>query len=126
MSDPQPPAPKLRCAPCLALLLLGVVVLLVASTRIALVTQKVFSGAGMEHCCSIEGVPFNYLGVFVMLCGLAAGFLVAAALYVRDWLLRREFERKYGVKVPASIGERARSGGSDGGPSLHGVDAHDV
>lgn len=90
-----------------------------------MIVEKVFTGAGMEHCCTIEGVPFNYLGIFVLLCGVAAVLLIALAFQVRDWLLRRDFERKYGVKVPASTAESPSYSGSSYGPSLHGYDHHD-
>ena len=117
--------PKSRCTPCLAVLLGGVVILGVAFDWLVLVVQKVFSGAAMEHCCTIEGVPFNFLAVFVLLCGIAAAILFAVALQLRDWRIRRDFERKYGVKVPASHGSSSSFSGSDSGPSLHGVDCGD-
>lgn len=79
----------------------------------------------MEHCCSVEGVPFNYLGVFILLCGVATVVLLAVALQIRDWLLRRDFERKYGVKVPLEASGPPASSGPDYGPSLHGVECHD-
>jgi uncharacterized protein (DUF58 family) len=101
------------------------VVPIVAFGWVVMVVQKVFGGAGAEHCCTIEGVPFNYLAVFVLLCGLAAALLFAVFLQVRDWRVRRDFERKYGVKVPASNGGSARPASSDSGPSLHGVEYSD-
>lgn len=124
MSNPRS-ALKPRCAPCVATLLVGLVLLVVLFGRVATVIDKVFGGAGMEHCCTIEGVPFNYLAVFVMLCGVAAALLFALVFHIRDWLLRRDFERKYGVKVPASSGEAVSSSGPDYGPSLHGYRHHD-
>lgn len=124
MSHPRSAAPKPKCAPCLATLFIGLVLLVVLFGRVATVVEKVFSGAGMEHCCTIEGVPFNYLAIFVLLCGAAAALFFALALHVRDWMLRRDFERKYGVKLPASTGEPVRSNGPDFGPSMHGYD-HD-
>jgi hypothetical protein len=119
------PPPKPKCWPCLGALLLALVVLALAFGWVAKVAQKVFSGAGMEHCCSIEGVPFNYLGVFVLLCGVATVVVLAAVFRVRDWLLRRDFERKYGVKAPASAEHSPPFGGSDSGPSFHGIDYSD-
>jgi hypothetical protein len=126
MNHPQhTTAPKPKCTPCLVTLAVGVVLLVVLSGRVATVIEKVFSGAGLEHCCTIEGVPFNYLGLFVLLCGIAAALIFALGLHVRDWLLRRDFERKYGVKLPAQTSEPARSGGPDYGPSMHGYQHHD-
>lgn len=125
MSDQNYPPPKPRCTPCLATLLVGLFVLIVAFGWGLMVIQKVFGGAGMEHCCTIEGVPFNYLAVFVFMCGLAAALLFAAVLQVRDWRVRRDFYRKYGVKVPASDGGSAHFSGSESGPSLHGVEYGD-
>ena len=125
MSNLQPTAPKRSCTPCLAFLLFGLVVLVIAFGWVVMVFQKVFGGAGMEHCCTIEGVPFNYLAMFVLLCGLAVALLLALSLQVRDWLLRRDFERKYGVKLPASTSEPASLSAPDYGPSLHGVDVRD-
>lgn len=125
MSHPHSTAPKPKCAPCLATLAVGLVLLVVLFGHVATVVEKVFSGATKEHCCTIEGVPFNYLGIFILLCGVAAALVFAVVLYVRDWLLRRDFERKYGVKLPASTNEPVRSGGSDFGPSMHGYQHHD-
>lgn len=75
---------KKKCTPCLGALLVGLLLLVVASGWVVMVVQKVYGGAGMEYCCSIEGVPFNYLAVFVLLCGIAAALLIAVALQVRD------------------------------------------
>lgn len=71
--------------------------------------DKVLTGAGMEHCCRIAGVPFNYFGALALFCGLALVGGAVLILRVREWRLRRSFERKYGVKLPASDSE---SGGS--------------
>lgn len=95
------------------------------SGRVVVVIEKVLTGAGIEYCCTIAGVPFNYLGLFVLLCGVASVLLLALAFHVRDWLLRRVFERKYGGKVPASTNKSPSYSGSDYGPSLHGYDHHE-
>ena len=125
MSRSESAPPKTRCAPCLGMLMVGLLLLVVASVWMAMVVQKVFGGAGMEYCCSIEGVPFNYLAVFVLLCGVAAALLFAVVLQVREWRIRRDFERKYGVKAPASDRGSSSSSSSDSGPSLHGVESGD-
>ncbi len=125
MNQPQQSAPKTKCTPCWGFLLLGLAFILVVSGRVVVVVEKVLTGAGMEHCCTIEGVPFNYLGIFALLCGVLAVLLLALAFQFRDWLLRRDFERKYGVKVPASTGKSPSYSGSDYGPSLHGYEHHD-
>jgi hypothetical protein len=125
MSHPHAIAPKPKCTPCVGFLLLGLVLLVVVSGWILKVVEKVVSGSGMEHCCSIEGIPFSYLAIFVLLCGVTAAFLVVLVLQIRNWLLRRDFERKYGVKVSTSTGEPARYSSSDYGPSLHGYEHHD-
>jgi hypothetical protein len=119
-------SPKPRCTSCAAFLLLGFVLLVVLSGRVALVVEKVISGAGMEHCCSIEGVPFNYLAIFSLLCGVAVALLIASGLQLHNWLVRRDFERKFGVKVPAMTRDKSSvNGGSDYSPSMHGYDHHD-
>lgn len=125
MIEPQSAAPKPRCAPCLLILLVGVVLVVALYGRLETVVKKVFSGAGMKHCCTIEGVPFNFMAVFVLLCGVAAALLFAFFLQVRDWQLRRDFERKYGVKLPSSSRKSASSSDPDYGPSLHGYEHHD-
>ena len=125
LSRPELPPTKTRCTPCLGVLLVGLLLLAVAAGRVVLVVQKVFGGAGMEHCCTIEGVPFNYLAVFVLMCGVAAAVLLALVLQVRDWRVRRDFERKYGVRIPTSDGRTPRFRRADSGPSLHGVDCGD-
>jgi hypothetical protein len=125
MTEPQSAAAKPRCAPCLAILLVGVVLAVALYGRVETVVKKVFSGAGMEHCCTIEGVPFNFVAVFVLLCGVAAALLIALFLQVRDLQLRRDFERKYGVKLPSSSPKPASSTDAGNGPSLHGYEHHD-
>lgn len=125
MSHPHLTAPKPKYALCLVTLFAGLALLFVLFGRVVTVVEKVFTGAGMEHCCSIEGVPFNYLAVFVLLCGVAAVLVLAFMLHVRDWLLRRDFKRKYGVKLPASSREAVASSGPDNGPSFHGYRHHD-
>jgi hypothetical protein len=125
MSESLSAPPKPRCTACIATLLIGLLVSVFTVGWVVMVIQKVFGGAAMEHCCTIEGVPFNYLAVFVFMCGLAVALLFAVVLQFRDCRIRRAFERKYGVKVPASGGSAAPLGGSDSGPSLHGVEYSD-
>jgi hypothetical protein len=79
----------------------------------------------MEHCCTIEGLPFSYLAVFILFCAGAVTLVVVLGIQIRDWFSRRDLERKYGVKVAASRDRMARSSGSDSGPSLHGYEHHD-
>lgn len=125
MNESRPVPRKDGCKPCLVLLL-GLLVLAAAGfSWVVMVVQKVLSGAGMEYCCSVEGVAFNYLAVFVSLCGVLFALLFVGVLRVRDWLLRRDFERRYGVKVPKSRPDSAGCGGSGSGRSLQGVDAGD-
>jgi hypothetical protein len=107
------------------MLLVGVVLVVVLYGRVETVVRKVVSGAGMEHCCTIEGVPFNYVAIFVLLCAVATALLFAFILQLRDWKLRRDFERKYGVKLPSSSGKSTSSNDPDYGPSLHGYEHHD-
>lgn len=51
MSNLQPSAPKQKCTPCLAVLLVGLVVLVVVFGWVVMVVEKVFGGAGVEHYC---------------------------------------------------------------------------
>lgn len=117
--------PNRRCTLCLSALLIGLLLLAVTSRRVVIIVQKVFDGEGTEYCCSIAGVPFSYLAAFVLLCGVAAGLLFAAALQARDWRIRRDFERKYGVKLPASDRSSSSPNSADSGPSLHGLESGD-
>lgn len=126
MSPPGPPPPERKCAACLAALLVGVLLLAVFSNRVATVIRKVSSGAGMDYCCTIEGVPFNYIALFVLLCGIAVALLLGLLLQVREWRSRRDFEHKYGVKLPASKSDFSSSAGGNPGPSLHGVEFDDA
>lgn len=66
------------------------------------VVQKVFSGAGLEYCCSIDGVEFNNIAAFVLLCGIAVGLLVVGILQMRHRLIVRNFEARYGVRLNPS------------------------
>lgn len=125
MNRPEPPPPAQKCASCLAALLVGVLLLAVFSNRVATVIRKVTSGAGMDYCCAIEGVPFNYIAVFVLLCGIAAALLLGLFLQLREWRSRRDFERQYGVKLAAAKRDFSSSAGGNPGPSLHGVEFDD-
>ena len=125
MTYPQAHPKKAKCSLCLGVLLVGLLLVAVAYDRVVKVAQKVFSGDGMKYCCSIEGVPFNYLAVFVLLCGLGAALLFAFVLQVREWRIRRDFERKYSVKVPAPDRDSPCFSGSHSGPSLHGIESGD-
>ncbi|MCE2948225.1 MAG: hypothetical protein LXA50_14285 [Betaproteobacteria bacterium] len=124
MSEPR--ERNRSCAPCWHLSLIGlvvVVVLAIASGRVAVAFENVLSGGGMDHCCTIIGVPFNNVALLVLLGSAAAGLLVASALELRELRLRREFERKHGVKLEA---QRRSSGSSDAatGPSFYGYPDH--
>lgn len=90
---------------------------------ISTVVQKVFTGAGLDHCCTIEGVRFSYMAAFVLLCGIALALLVAGVLQFRDWRMRREFERRFGVRLPAS--RSTGSADSTSGSSFHGAEYGD-
>ena len=103
------------------MLAVGLLSVLVAFGWISLVAHKVFTGAGLEYCCAIEGVRFNYMTVFVLLCGIAVALLFAAIVQIRDWRIRRDFEQKYGVKISPSAVRPASSGAANRGPSFHGV-----
>jgi len=126
MSHPDLSSPRPRCTYCVALLFLGLILFVVLSGRVALVVEKVFSGAGMEHCCSIEGVPLNYHAIFSLLCGVALALLIVAGLQIHDWLARRDFEGKYGAKIPSATGDKSSlADGSNFSPSMHGYEHHD-
>ena len=98
----------------------GLVFYLIAFAWVSRVVHKVFNDAGLEYCCAIEGVRFNYISVFVLLCAVAVALLFAAIVQVRDWRIRLDFERKYGVKIPPSSTRPASSNDSNSGSSFHG------
>lgn len=91
-------APWIQCIPCPVILIAGLLALVFMFGWVWLVTSKVFSGASLEHCCTIGGVAFNYIGAFVFLCGMVAALVVAGSIQVRDWLRWRREEQRYGVK----------------------------
>ena len=99
----------------------GLVFYLIAFAWVSRVVRKVFNGAGLEYCCAIEGVRFNYISVFVLLCAVAVALLFAAIVQVRDWRVRRDFERKYGVKISPASDRSTSSSDSNAGPSFHGA-----
>lgn len=125
MSNLKPPLPKLKCTLSLVALVIGLILSVVLYSHAERIVTKVVSGAGMEHCCSIEGVAFNYMGVFVLLCGVFAVLVLSVVFSVREWLLRRDFERKYGVKLPTSRRESIQVDGPDFGHSMHGYQHRD-
>lgn len=108
--------------PCLVILTVGLLLLVVMFGWVSTVVQKVFSGAGLDHCCAIAGVRFNYIGVFVLLIAVVVLLLVSFLLLVRDWLIRRGFERKYGVKVISSVDRSSSISNTNSGSSIHGTE----
>lgn len=124
MPPPKPP-PARKCAPCLLALLVGALLLVVFSNGVATVVRKLSTGAGMAHCCSIEGVAFNYMGIFVLFCAIAVALLLGLVLRFREWRMRRDFERKYGVRLPAAKADYRNPDGACPGPSLHGAECDD-
>ena len=99
----------------------GLVFFLIAFAWVSKVVLKVFNGAGLEYCCAIEGVRFNYISAFVLLCAVAVALLFATIVHVRDWRIRRDFEHKYGVKTFSSSDRSTSSSDSNAGPSFHGA-----
>lgn len=99
----------------------GLVFYLIAYAWVSRIVQKVFNGAGLEYCCAIEGVRFNYISVFVLLCAAAVALLFAAIIQVRDGRIRRDFERKYEVKISPSSDRSTSSSDTNAGPSFHGA-----
>jgi hypothetical protein len=91
-------APWIRCIPCPVILIAGIVGIFLMFGWISLVASKVFTGSGLGHCCIIGGVHFNYMGAFVLVCGVVAALVIAGVLQFRDWLRWRNLERRYGVK----------------------------
>ena len=115
------PSQKKKCMPCPLMLAVGLLSVLVAFGWISLVAHKVFTGAGLEYCCAIEGMRFNYMTVFVLVCGIAVALLFAAIVQIRDWRIRRDFEQKYGVKISPAAVRPVSPGDANTGPSFHGV-----
>ena len=121
MSDPNATsAKKKNCMPCPLILAVGLLSLIVVYGWVSKIAHKVFNGAGLEYCCAIEGVRFSYIAVFVLLCSFAVALLFAAIIQVRGWLIRRDFERKYGVKLSSSSDRSSSTSDSNTGPSFHG------
>ena len=116
--------PKPKCVPCPAILVVGLLCMLLEYGRVSTIAQKVFNGAGLEHCCTIEGARFNYVSVFVLLCAIGVVLLIAASIQVRDGIIRRDFERRYGVKLTTSS-HSSTSSGSDSNNSFHGTEYGD-
>lgn len=116
------PAVKPKCLPCRVTLIVGLIFLPVLFGKVSTTVHKVLSGAGMDYCCAIAGVGFNYAGVLALLCGILVALAVLAVPQVREWRLHRDFERKYGIKIPASHSEPGRIAGSNSGPSFHGAE----
>lgn len=119
------PELKPKCLPCPIALVIGVLLMILAYGWVSTVVQKVFSGAGLDHCCTIEGARFNYISVFVLLCGMVLALLVAATLQLRDWRMRRDFERRYRVRVPPDRSRSTNSSDSTSSGSFHGAEYGD-
>lgn len=110
-----------KCMPC-SIMLVGILVFcLIAFTWALQVFDKVFKGAGLEYCCAISGVRFNYISVFVFLSAAAIALLAAAIVQLRGWLIRRDFERKYRVKISSTPDRLPSASGPNTPPSFHGV-----
>lgn len=118
-------SPKPKCVPCPIIVGVGLLSMLIMYGWVSAIVQKVFNGAGLEHCCTIEGVRFNYVSVLVLLCAIAVALIVAAILQARDWFIRRDFERRYGVKLHPLTSRPTDSSGSSSTSSFHGAEYGD-
>lgn len=117
------PELKPKCIPCPIFLVVGLLLMVVAYGWISTVVQKVFTGTGLDHCCTIEGVRFNYIAAFALLCGIVLALFIAGVLQFRDWRMRRDFERRFGVRLPAS--RSTGTADSTSGGSFHGAEYGD-
>ena len=110
-----------RCIPCPVILVLGVLALIAGFGWIWHVVTNVFSGHALEHCCAIGGVDFDFVGAFMLLCGISVALSVAAVLQVRDWLQWRDLKNRYRI-VRAARDSSGRAGDSREAPPF---DSHD-
>jgi len=113
-------ASRLRSALCRVLMALFVLPLLAALERFYRMLDKVLSGSGMEHCCTLHGVRFTWLGVLIFLCGMAFAAAVAALFEWRERRAWRAFERKFGLRPAGKPREDGRQGESVHDPSFFG------
>lgn len=119
------PSSKLQCMPCLVILTVGLLLLVVTFGWVSTVVQKVYSGAGLEYCCAIEGVRFNYIGVFVLLSAVAITLLASFLLLIRDWLIRRGFDKGDRPVAPTSADRYSSISDTNSGKSFHGAENGD-
>ena len=126
MGNPKAtPSSKPQCMPCLVILTVGLLLLVVMFSWASTVIQKVFNGAGLEHCCAIAGVRFNYIGVFVLLSAVAVTFLVSFLLLVRDWLIRRGFDKGDRPVAPTLADRSSSISDRNSGRSFNGAEDGD-
>ncbi len=112
-----------RCSPCSIVLVLGIIALAIGYGWVSHVVREVWRGAGLDYCCAIQGVRFNYVAVFVLLCGIAITLAIAAVLQFREWRSRREVKERYGIELSRHTGPSTRS--RSAGPDIDGLDHAD-
>jgi hypothetical protein len=83
------------CSPCVLVAVLGGASILLLGRLAYVVSEKVFTGAGDEFCCTIDGYRFTYLAVFVVGASYVAVILAATGYALYDWWQWRSVEQRY-------------------------------
>jgi hypothetical protein len=119
----RPIVHKPQCTPCWTICVFGVLGLLAGGIWIVHVIDKVFSGHALETVRVFGLYAMTYVEAFVLICAATVGVLFAAYLNLRDYLLWRDFIRKYSAKEPNNTPHtdaRAATGHNSGGEARAG------
>lgn len=92
--------PRRQCPPCWVVIVFGAVTLLVAWAWIAHVADMVASGRGLETAQVLGLYRTTYIEALVFICAVVVALAIASFLNIREYLLWRDFQNKYGNEKP--------------------------
>ena len=119
-------ATRKQCGPCWTICVIGVLGLVAGGFWVVQVVDMVVAGRGLERTTLFGFYAPTYIEALVFVCVAASAVLVAAYLNLRDYLLWRDLERKYGGKkpnpAPQPDGREASRGGQSSSAPARGRD----
>ena len=84
--------------PVLKALVVGVILLMVLTTTVLQIVEKVRTGHGLDYYLNGMGVEMNYIGALIAVAIIPIALLLGWA--IRWWLLKdeRDFKKHHGIK----------------------------
>ena len=106
-----------QCAPCWVALIAIIPCVIFGGAWVMHVIDMVFSGRGLDVMSFGWGGEMHYVSAFVLICAAAIAGVVAAFLNFREYLISRDFDRRYGrAKSNNTVDRDARQSDTLGSP----------